>query len=261
MPFEPQPLSLPAPKPVRFGKSPLALVAFQIRFEHLGAAPEEQFRSLRDALAEDYPLVQQMQGLSLQLGPPGPAPPVIQSGWRFASLAQDWTVAVLPDSASIETTSYNDWEDFDRRLRHVLSALHAVLAPRVEVRLGLRYVNQFMLDDVTEPAGWAKYLRPELVALTATDLFAPSTFNAQQVLQLDAGNAVLTVRHGVPGGLGEWALNPFYLLDIDCFREGQRGLDTEDLLAEADRFNTMITSLFQWCLTDDLWKELDSHDK
>jgi len=55
--------------------------------------------------------------------------------------------------------------------------------------------------------------------------------------------------------------NPFYLLDMDCAREGQRALDIEELLAEADRFNTLITSLFQWCINESLWKELDPHDK
>jgi uncharacterized protein (TIGR04255 family) len=260
MPFSPRPLVLPAPKPVRFGKSPLALVACQVRFEHLGPPDEAGLRALRDQLAADYPLVQQMHGVQIQIGAPG-AQALTQQGWRFASIEQDWTVSILADSASVETTAYKDWEDLDRRLRHVLAAIHEVLAPRVEVRLGLRYVNQLSHEDVTEPAGWAKYLRPELVALTTAEPLVPSIFNAQQVIQIDAGDAVLTVRHGVPGALGDWQPNPFYLLDMDCYREGQRALNIDELLGETDRFNTLITSLFQWCITDSLWKELDPYDK
>jgi uncharacterized protein (TIGR04255 family) len=259
--FSPQPLALPPPQPVRFAKSPLALVACQVRFEHLGAPEEADLQALRGALGEEYPVLQQMQGLQIQIGPPG-AQASTQQGWRFVSLGEDWIVSLLPDSASIETTAYQDWQDLDRRLRQMLGAIHAVLAPRVEVRLGLRYVNHLSRDDVAEPAGWAKYLRQELVALTASDPIAPSAFNAQQVIQLNAGDgAALTVRHGVPGGPGEWPENPVYLLDFDCYREGQRALQVEELLTEADRFNTMITSLFQWCITESLWKELDPHDK
>jgi uncharacterized protein (TIGR04255 family) len=269
MTFSPHPLVLPEAKRVRFGKSPLALVACQIRFEHLGVPGDDAIKRLRESVSDDYPVVQQLQGLNIQLGSPlqgigqvGAAPmPTVQPGWRFSSIAQDWTISVFPDSVSVETSAYADWEDLDRRLRSLFAVVQSVLAPRVEIRLGLRYVNQFTKDDVVEPAGWAKYLRPELVALTASELFAPAAFNAQQTVQLDAGDAILTMRHGVPGGLGPWAANPFYLLDIDCFREGQRILDSDNLLAELQRFNRMITSLFQWCVSDQMWEELDPHDK
>jgi len=258
MAFSPIPIALPEPQPVRFELSPLALVVCQIRFEHLGLPGEEALQGLRAALGNRYPNMQPMQNVQIQIGPPG-AQATAGQGWRFASLDDQWSVAVMPDSVAIETRAYEDWEDLDARLREVLAALADTLAPKVEVRLGLRYVNEIRMDEVTEPAQWGKYLRAELVGLTSGDLLAPAAASAQQVVQVDAGEgARLNIRHGFPGVEEE---TPPYLLDFDCFREGQRPLDVDALLHEADRFNTMITSLFQWSITSELWEELKPHDK
>jgi uncharacterized protein (TIGR04255 family) len=261
MPFKPTSIALPAPKPVRFERTPLALVVCQIRFEHLGAPSEDDLRVLRDALADEYPVVQPLQAVQVQVGPPG-AQAEANQGWRFVSIDGHWSLSLLPDFAAVETSAYKDWEDFDRRLRMIFDALAKTLKPRVEVRLGLRYVNELQLDAVTAPSDWSRYLRPELVALTASDVLAPAAANAQQTIQVDGGDgAVLNFRHGFPGSLIDEVERPVYLLDFDCFREGQRPLDVNAALAEADRFNTMITSLFQWCITEELWKELGPVDK
>jgi uncharacterized protein (TIGR04255 family) len=261
MAFTPTPLTAPAPKPVRFEKSPLALVVCQIRFEHLGLPDEPTLKTLKEALSEEYPVMQPLQSVEIQVGAPG-AQASTQRGWRLASLDQGWSVALLEDALALETTNYKDWEDFDGRLRRLMAAIDEALAPKVEVRLGLRYVNELRLEAVEKPADWSSYLRSELVALTASELISPSVVSSQQTLQLDAGDgAVLNMRHGSPGSIAEPLDQPVYLLDFDCFREGQRPLEVDGLLAEGDRFNTLITSVFQWCLTEALWKELDPRDK
>jgi uncharacterized protein (TIGR04255 family) len=263
MPFAPTPLELPEPRPIRFERTPLALVVCQIRFEHLGSPDPEAAKALKEALADAYPVAQPQQSIQIEMGPGAPMTQATrENGWRFSSIDQKWSASVLPDALALETTAYVDWEDFDQRLRAVLDAVQRTLSPRVEVRLGLRYVNEIRVNDVEAPSDWQRYLRSELVALTTADEFASSAFSAQQTVQVAAGeNAVLNMRHGFPG-LPDGSLNEqVYLMDFDCFREGQRALEVEGLLKEADRFNTMITSLFQWCLTEALWKELEPHDK
>ncbi len=165
---------------------------------------------------------------------------------------------------SLETTAYTDWSDFDARLREILEALGRVVKPRVETRLGLRYVNELRLEAIRGPSDWLDYLNPALIGeLAADEPLAASLITMHQIIQLDAGDeARLTLRHGLPGeAAGDKRQALTYLLDLDCFRQRERLLDIDDVLREADRFNTTITSLFQWCLQEPLWKELEPHDK
>jgi uncharacterized protein (TIGR04255 family) len=260
MPFQPKPLDPPEPRQIRFECSPLALVVCQLRFEHLGSPSEEALRTLKQSLS-DYPVVQPVQNVQIQVGPPG-AQTSTDRGWRFSSLDEAWNVSVLPDSAALETTAYVDWEDFAARLERVIDVVREALEPRVEVRLGLRYVNEIRMPKLDSPAKWTDYLRPELVALTASELFAPAAFNAQQAIQASVdGDAVLNFRHGFPGTRDGALSEPVYLLDFDCYREGQRTLDVGEVMDLTARFNNILTSLFQWCISEKLWEELGPHDK
>lgn len=259
----PVPLQLPAPKPVIFRRTPLSLVVCQLRFEDTGPLPEESASGLRDRFATRYPLAQRLQSAEVHLGPAG-VQAAATGGMRFASVAGDWTCSLFPDFVSLETTAYSDWQDFDSRLREMLAAVVDVVHPRVETRLGLRYVNEIQIDDVRAPSDWLNYLNPALVSeLSPTEPLAASLLTLHQMMQVDIGEGGrLTLRHGLPGEAtedGDKALT--YLLDLDCFRQSQRLLVVDDVMSEADRLNTAITSMFQWCLQESLWEELDPRDK
>lgn len=258
------PLSLPEPKSVVFGKSPLSLVVCQLRFEHLGDV-ERHLDALRERLAEHYPLSQKLQTTEVQVSGVG-AQTSTTTGLRFSSVEADWTLTLMPDFCSLETTNYGDWAGFEERLREALLALIETAKPRVETRLGLRYVNQLQLDAVKEPSDWTQFLEPSIVGdLSADAPLAASALTLHQMMQLDIGDdARLTFRHGLPGETaGGETGSLMYLLDFDCFRQNETAqvLDIDGVVAEADRFNTVITSLFQWCLREPLWKELEPHDK
>lgn len=254
-------LELPAPDPVVFERSPLSLVVCQLRFEHLGEVEPHQ-ASLRELLGDAYPLSQRLQATELQVGAGG-AQAAVANGLRFASIEGDWTFTLMPDFASLETTAYTDWEDFESRLKHVLEALVGAARPRVETRLGLRYVNQLELESVKAPSDWTQYLQPAVVADLSVDApLSASLLTLHQMMQLDIGDgARLTFRHGLPVEATGNGAALVYLLDFDCFRQQERPLEIEGILSEADRFNTTITSLFQWCLLEPLRKELKPRAK
>lgn len=257
------PLTLPDPEPVVFDRSPLSLVVCQVRFEHLGTISDDAATALRDRLGDRYPLAQPLQNAEISVGPSGAQAAAVQ-GRRFASVEGDWAVSLLPDHVSLETTAYDDWADYDSRLREVLRGVQEVLSPRVETRLGLRYVNELSLDAVERPSDWGHYLQSALVGDLSADLpFEAALATRQTILQLDAGDdARLNFRHGIAGEAAGTATQALaYILDFDCFRQSQRLLDVDELVKTADRFNTMITSMFQWCMTESLWEELKPHDK
>lgn len=260
----PEPLTLPTPHPVVFERSPLSLVVCQLRFENLGEV-ERHFDELREKFAERYPLSQRLQSSEVQVGPGG-ANAVTTNGLRFASVASDWTLTLMPEFCSVETTAYTDWGDFETRLREALTTLIETVRPRVETRLGLRYVNQLQVDAVKKASDWTKFLHPAVVCALSEDApLSQAALTVHQMLQLDLGDdARLNFRHGLPGEALLGDNNPLmYLLDFDCYRqrEAAQVLDLDDVLAQADRFNTAITSLFQWCLLKSLWEELNPRDK
>ncbi|MEJ7569167.1 MAG: TIGR04255 family protein [Gaiellaceae bacterium] len=257
-------LIFPKSKPVVFENAPISLVVCQVRFEHLGVIDDARHAALREGFGERYPLAQKLQNSEVAIGPGGASPVATVEGLRFASVDGKWTCSLLPDFVSLETSDYRDWADFEARLREVLAVLQAVVKPRVETRLGLRYVNELSLEAVTKPSDWLNFLQSPLVAdLAAEHPFAESLATRHSVLQLDAGDgARLHFRHGLAGeSAGAEDHNLTYILDFDCFRQKERLLDIDEMLVEADRFNTLITSAFQWCLTDALWKELKPNGK
>ena len=265
-------ITLPEPNRTRLGKSPLELVVCQVRYEpNLRAADTQRALEFHEALGGrdgDFPDLQPVtQGMQLSFamgaGTAGPtSPQVVESsrsveGWRFASRDEKWIVSLMPDFVALQTVAYDSWDDsFRPRLEAILTAVARFLEPRTEQRFGLRYVNRMRLPRIIMPSGWRPFIAPELLGLAGHAGLGAAVVAGQQqlVLNLEEG-VVCGLRHGFlndPGGSD--AL--LYSLDYDISRQGGRVFDLQDILATADRFNTLVLQLFQASVTAALMDEL-----
>lgn len=249
------PLTLPTLDDRPLGRIPLAVVVFQVRFEQnlsvgdgdTGLRIHEQLGG-RDGL---YPRVEPLQVLSgsVQVGPGMPpisSPAVPSRGVRMRNDDGSLVLSLMPEFVSVETTSYGSWKnDFRDRISEALSAVAENIKPRVEERLGLRYVNRIVEPEVSSPADFRGIISDGLLGPIADDFWNPGITGLQQQLEIDVDTDVqCVVRHGTlvrNTGIGLDG----YLLDLDLFRQQSRRFDVEDIIDTSDRINEAATTLFQ----------------
>jgi uncharacterized protein (TIGR04255 family) len=239
-------------------------VVFQIRYDPQLRATEAQvalpFHEAIGGRDGAFPNIDPINTASVQVsfaaGLGASAAPVLAEssgveGWRFSSTDGVWTVQLTRDFAALQTTRYETWEEsFRPRLALVIDAIAAHIAPRVEQRLGLRYVDRIRIPGLAMPADWQPYVIPELLGLAVHGDLGRAVAGAQQQLVLDLGEGGVQCgfRHGFlrdPTAMADIQ----YYLDYDVFRQAGRAFDAESIRRAADQFNTYALQLFQASVT------------
>lgn len=259
------PLSLPPPDKRQRLRSPLVLVVVQIRHEEIvdlgsGRAMLD-VHGVLGCPSGRYPRSEQAieQAANVQVGP-GMLPVATQTqrkSWRLRSSEGAWTISLMPEYFSLETTAYTTWGgDFLPRFAELLAAVARSIDPATQQRIGVRYVDRTTDPHVDTPQEWKDYIAPEFLGPLLHARLGPAALATQQQIDIDAGDEVRSsIRHGYfADPVRANALT--YLLDFDVYRETIRTFDKEDILDALDSFNLLTLQLFQQAATDRLLDHL-----
>jgi uncharacterized protein (TIGR04255 family) len=178
------------------------------------------------------------------------------NGWQLRSVDGAWTVTLDAEFFSLETSAYTTWTDFRERLDHLVSAVIEAYGPALESRLGLRFVDEIIEPEVTEPGGWRGWIRDELLGPLVHADFAGSVRAVQQHVDFDAGDGYqVRLRHGTGPVVGErrWV----YVIDHDCFRQAGRPFSHGGILAAAEDLHRIALQMFQAAITPELYAHLE----
>lgn len=176
--------------------------------------------------------------------PPGGDPETV---WRFRRSEPGWTISLSSTSLALEAVEYLDFDDFAAELSEVVRALDEVFAPRVEVRLGLRYVNR-IADERLRKRGVAFFVNEQLASPVGADL-GNDLVGSLAELRFREGGGTLAIRHGL--------IEPArYLLDFDRFSAEERDFAPSSIIERVKRFHGLIERLFVWSIADRYMKEL-----
>jgi uncharacterized protein (TIGR04255 family) len=254
-------LALPAPSTEKLERSPLILVVCQVRHEENNAArdPKRAFQ-VHEAIKDHYPVLEEQVGqqLTITAGAAGvqAVPGAQQRGWKMRSEDQQWNAVVMPDSFSLETTSYSDWPDFSARFEVLTRAVAAAIEPSLEQRVGLRFIDRITHPDVASARDWARWIDEAFLGPIAHKTVGEAVTSSQQIVQLDAGEGrSMILRHGAirdADAGGEWA----YLFDQDCYVQRGRRFDSSDVLAALESLHTLALQVFQQAITAELYEYL-----
>ena len=242
-------------------RAPLQLVAFQLRF----SASSKQLE-----IATGLALQQQMPGgaaawrldtlspalkMPLLGGAPGLAVPELQpAGWRLVEDHGAISIAVLPDSVGVESTTYSGWPTFSYVLSQVVRGISDLLTPQAETRLGLRYINRITHPDVHKPEDWKHWIHRDLIAVIEHPI-GHGVAAAQQQLDVHGDSGIrASVNHGFFKDINSGRQT--YLLDIDTYREGVRAFDPINITLGLANLHRFVLQLFQNSITSDLYKYL-----
>jgi uncharacterized protein (TIGR04255 family) len=255
-----EPLDLPTPSDERLDRSPLTLVVCQVRHERMAAAADPRRALEVHAHVTDwFPNVSEnpVATLNVVAGPTGvkTAPSELQRGWRFQSEDGNWTVTLQEEFFALETSAYTRWADFRARLASLTAAVADTLAPSIEQRVGLRFVDEVSEPRVGTPAGWTGLIHDAVLGPAAYPPFATAVRATQQVVELNGPNGTrVNLRHGsqpLPDGSGQ-----VYLVDTDCFRHAGRAFDVEAIVVATDDLHTLAKQVFHATITEHLYSFL-----
>ena len=261
-------LDLPAPERVEFERSPLALSLCQVSYASmLNVSSPPAVAPFQQAVLDDFPILTQEQEQNVKLQLQGDAAlrhAAVQAtagstAWRFADTEDNWTLVLTPEFVTLETRAYNSFPEFLGRLGRVLRALVKHIRPRVCTRIGLRYINEI------RPAGlsWESVIRHEVLGLLAVPQVAALATQAVQHVRLNGPDGTtVNIQHGllpegsvvVPKGDADPQRTPFYVLDIDVYRQfapNELPMKIDRICDRVERYHDAISLLFRWAVTEE----------
>jgi uncharacterized protein (TIGR04255 family) len=245
-------LNLPDYPDDHLENAPLVFVVCQVRFEDTGDVPRTAARDVQLALDRNtWSELEPSMIVTGLLGPAGIGQQPTRQAWQIFPEDRQKGVTINPDSASLESRSYGQWDDFKATFAIVLRAVDEALGPQRQHRLGLRYVNQFELPDGV--SNWEGLIPSELLGPVTSGVLKDGVVAAEQRIVLNiAGGIRCVFRHGA---FEDTDGNKKYVLDYDLGYEDISPFDVEACLDAAEALHTAAWRLFRVTITDDLFEK------
>jgi uncharacterized protein (TIGR04255 family) len=254
------PVELPAPDRTILKNNPLQLVVCQVRFDEADVLNDRKTaRRFFDKLGGvdgPFPKFTQILAQRVIINPqagPGETPTTEQQrGWRFSNADGDCHITLLPDSLALETTAFPGWDQFTPHLQRALDVLAEQADPAIEQRLGLRFVNLILLDEIRSGRDWDGYIVADLLAPGQHPVLGSGVVATQHRVVLDLGDELRCIlNYGLaPDANGTGRLG--YILDLDVFRELSAPFSAADVFKASELMNDQAVSLFHQVVTPKL---------
>lgn len=250
------PLTGPPPAEVPLSRSPLVRVIAQVRFPLIMSIENPEFiAGFQEAIRPQYPILRSEKQVVPVPGPIASIRP--QQIWRFEQLkGNPWRATLSPEFLALETADYTSRADFLDHWNILVTALHQHLRPAVIDRLGIRYVDRLIDDQVGRVPD---LFRAEVAGILATELGTGASLSiCENVFELPDEGAQMRTRWGLlpsratidPSTI-EPLENPSWLLDVDAFDTTTQGLDPENIMLQSRKLCERIYSMFRWAITDE----------
>lgn len=247
-----------------FSNAALELCLVQVRFPVLPRFAEVGYlTNIQEALAEEYPLFGPEQAVNIVVTPQGVSQTASGQILRFNDIERRWSVILANDAVSLETRHYSNIQEFTVRFNEVLRLVAIHLKPRLQLRFGLRYVNEFRHRQGDRYEKWRLLLNPDLLGISGRNVLGGTVEQTIGEVRTKRADGTLLLRHGFLDGTTIAPLapktpqsGPFYLLDLDYYLEAPLPFDprqTERMRA----YNDYIYRVFRWVIGDgELYRQL-----
>lgn len=241
-----------------FAAAALALCIAQVRFPPASRFGDERnLSALKEDLADEYPIATVEQAMNVTLTPQGLVPATAGAPLlRFSTSDAAWSVVLTSELVSLETRGYTDIDEMSARFAKILEYIVRYLAPRVQLRFGLRSINEFRVPHTDTYEQWQGLLRPEVLGIGAANPFGGTVEQTINELRTRRADGALLMRHGFLYGttvapLGQRPLptGSFYLLDLDYYDEAPAAF-SPDVVSRMRAYNDIIYRGFRWFVGD-----------
>ena len=233
---------------LQFEQNPLKVVVAQVRFpaSHALADPAVH-AAIQRAVGDRYPKsLSPVQEVTYTITPQGPTQAQIErSAIRFSDENEQNVIAIGSEMVSFETTSYGGWEDFKVEFERLLELTEEHGVPTEVSRLGLRYVDELILDDIGGMADLGKVLTDGVLGSPDSLMRDPRVIETTQRSSIRLEDDVVSFRHGYVQRVDEGGRETsIYVIDTDIFTVAPVRWDLAALLDRAERYHTWGTNIF-----------------
>lgn len=179
-----------------------------------------------EALTEEYPLIGVEQGMNSVISSQGVGQSLGSNMLRFNTLDAAWSVVLINETVMLEAHKYTNISEFVRRWTSIPGIVAVHLQPRHQLRMGLRYINEFRHSAGDNYDAWSQWLNPELVGSNLKKVFGSDIEQTIGEIRTRCEDGMVLLRHGflkgtsvIPTLAHPAKTGPFYLLDLDYYDE------------------------------------------
>jgi uncharacterized protein (TIGR04255 family) len=249
---------LPNYDQVIFNNSCLELCLAQLKYPPIQRFFDDTYMlGIREALATEYPLVTTEQAMNIVIGSQGIGQIPGVNMLRFSSIDSRWSVVLSSEFVSLETREYTNINDLSARFAGVLRYVDTYFNPRHQLRIGLRYINEFRHPSGDSYDAWMRFLNPNLLGLAAQGILGGRVEQTIGEVLTRRADGHLLVRHGHLRGttITPTLSHPaktglFYLLDLDYYDETPTKFDVEAPIEQLRKYNDILYRVFRWSIGD-----------
>lgn len=237
----------------KYKRSPIQEAIFEARFSYDcydSTVPGQVFEKVKI----NYPKKKDIQQITLILGNSYTSE---QSANRptQAPVLQAWKkndselIQIGPGIAVANHLNYINWENFIPAIREILDAYLTTATPKFLQRIGVRYINKFIIRE--ENINFPEYFNlgiqlPEtLRAMQGFDLtfiHKPNDTSSEHVFEVRTKFMTTPLK---PNEVGNG-----FILDLDCYLASTIELNLEQMIFVATQAHNIIGEVFESLLTD-----------
>ena len=163
-------------KRVRYKKSPLVEVIFQLRFPTILTINSKQPDAFQELVREQYPYYQEVieqnnEILFAQDGSPAQVKKSQNKNYSFISADHKYKINLTSSFIAISTKEYTQWEEFLDRIRSIIPIFEEVYKPSFYVRVGLRYIDVITRSSLgLREKKWNELIRPHILGIVTPEI-------------------------------------------------------------------------------------------
>ena len=240
---------------VRYQKSPLIEVVFQLRFPTILSINAKQPMEFQEKIREKYPFYQEgdEQQNEMIIGPDGsPVQMKMNSikNYAFISSDKNYKINLTTSFISISTLKYTQWEEFRKHIEFVVPIFEIVYKPAFYTRVGLRYIDVINREELgLEKVSWNELIEPHVLGIMTSDIETGiKSYRADAEYQIPENNAATKVHFELVHVNNQKELS----LLIDCDYYSQSTIQKESVNTVADMLHASSSNFINNAITERL---------
>jgi len=163
-------------KRVRYTKSPLLEVIFQLRFPTILTISATAPTAFQEHLRTEFPFyreeIEQQNEVTIDIN--GNSSTIKRrqiKNHTFLSTDKRWKVNLTSSFLAISTTAYTQWEDFTKRCFDIVDKFEEVYVPSFYTRVGLRYVDAITKSTYgLQEKKWIDLVQPQVAGALSGEI-------------------------------------------------------------------------------------------
>lgn len=163
-------------KRVRYNKSPLVEVIFQLRFPTILSINSKQPVEFQERIREKYPFYEEgiEQQNDLFIAPDGNPAQIKQSenkNYSFVSADRLYKINLTSSFIAISTIAYTQWEDFRKHIEYIIPVFEEEYKPTFYTRVGLRYIDAITRGNLgLLDRKWSELVQPHILGIVTPEI-------------------------------------------------------------------------------------------